>query len=149
MHKLNLPHFEFKTKYIDDKLHIFDDARRKFIRLTPEEWVRQNFTKFLILHKGYPQGRIAQEVSIELNTMPRRIDTVIYDKFSNPIVLVEYKSPNIKITQEVFNQIVRYNMVLKVPYLIVSNGLNHYCCKIDYSCNKASYLHDIPNFEDL
>lgn len=149
MKKLNLPKFQFRIKEDQELLYIFDPSRRKYVRLTPEEWVRQNFTAFLIEYKQFPRGRIAQEISIKLNGMSRRIDTVVYDNHGSPVALIEYKSPDVKISQETFNQIVRYNMVMQVPYLIVSNGLNHYCCKIDYVQNKASYLHEIPNYNAL
>ena len=149
MKKLNLTTFQFRLKEEKELLYIYDPSRRKYVRLTPEEWVRQNFTAFLIEYRQFPRGRIAQEISIKFNGMSRRIDTVIYDQHGSPIVLVEYKSPDVKITQDTFNQIVRYNMVMQVPYLIVSNGLNHYCCKMDYAQNKASYLREIPHYSEL
>lgn len=149
MHQLNLPLFQFRTKVIDDIRYIFDSSRRKYVKLTPEEWVRQNFTEYLISQKQFPRGRLAQEISIQLNGMKRRVDTVIYDSEGRPFVLVEYKAPTVKITQETFNQITRYNIVMKVPYLIVSNGLHHYCCQIDYQQNRVKFLPQIPNYNEL
>jgi Type I restriction enzyme R protein N terminus (HSDR_N). len=146
---LNLPKFEYRTKTVDDKKYIFDSQRKKYISLTPEEWVRQHFVNYLINYKNYPAGLIGNEVSLNLNGMKKRSDTVVYNKEGKPFVIIEYKAPNIKITQEVFNQIVRYNMVLKVKYLIVSNGINHYCCSIDYENNSYSFLKDIPLYNEL
>ncbi|MDO5570587.1 MAG: type I restriction enzyme HsdR N-terminal domain-containing protein [Bacteroidales bacterium] len=149
MQPLNLPKFECKIKTIDEKSFIFDNQRKKYIALTPEEWVRQHFVNFLINNKKYPYGLIGNEVGLNLNGMKKRSDTVVYDKEGKPLVIVEYKAPSIKITQEVFNQIVRYNMVLRVKYLIVSNGINHYCCSIDYNTNSYTFLKDIPYYDEL
>lgn len=149
MLNLNLPSFDAKVRKIDNKLSIFDSLRRKFVALTPEEWVRQHFVNFLITEKGYPQGLIANEIQINLNNQKKRCDSVIYNSTLKPLVIVEYKSPNVNITQEVFDQIARYNIVLKVDYLIVSNGINHYCCKIDYQNQTFQYLQEIPHYNKL
>ena len=104
---------------------------------------------FLIEHKGYPQSLMANEVQLKLNGMGRRCDTVVYDRTLRPRVIVEYKAPSVSITQKVFEQICRYNMVLQVDYLIVSNGLAHYCCRIDYSTRSYTFLQEIPEYKDL
>lgn len=147
---LNLPqrHFNIKTDNNGNRL-IFDNLRRRFVSLTPEEWVRQNFVEFLIQDKGFPKGLMCNEVSLTQNGISRRCDTIVTDRFGNPAVIVEYKAPHIKITQCVFDQICRYNMVLKASYLIVSNGLKHFCCHIDYDVNSYSFLNDIPRYNDL
>lgn len=146
MDRLNLPSFAHKVIRKEDKLFIFDNSRKKYVALTPEEWVRQHFVHFLINYKSFPAGRIGNEITVTLNGMRKRSDTVVYDQEGNPFIIIEYKAPSIKITQEVFNQIVRYNMVLRVKYLIVSNGINHYCCKIDYIRDTYEFLAEIPDF---
>lgn len=146
MLELNLPTFDKKITKKDDKPFILDIIRRQHVALTPEEWVRQHFVHFLIHHKGYPQSLMANEVQLKLNGMSRRCDTVVYDRSLNPRVIVEYKAPTVTITQKVFDQICRYNMVLQVDYLIVSNGLSHYCCQLDYSTRTYRFLHDIPEY---
>lgn len=117
--------------------------------LTPEEWVRQHFTHYLLHYKGYPQGLLANEIQITLNGMKRRCDTVLYNRDMTARMIIEYKAPEIEITQSVFDQIMRYNMVLKVDYLIVSNGTNHYCCRMDYSNNSYRFLPSIPDYNTL
>ncbi|MBF0648763.1 type I restriction enzyme HsdR N-terminal domain-containing protein [Dysgonomonas sp. GY75] len=146
---LNLPPFDINVKKTDGRLSVFDRLRRKFVTLTPEEWVRQHFINYLITEKGYPQALIANEIQINLNNQKRRCDSIVYDKTISPLVIVEYKSPDVEITQAVFDQIVRYNIVLKVKYLIVSNGLSHYCCRMDYSTQTFDYLADIPTYTEL
>lgn len=149
MLKLNLPPFAINVKKTEGKLSAFDRLRRKFVALTPEEWVRQHFINFLIEHKGYPESLIANEIQIDLNSQKRRCDSVVYNSELTPLVIVEYKAPEVNITQDVFDQIARYNIVLRVQYLIVSNGLNHYCCKIDYEKQTFEYLKDIPHYSEL
>ena len=148
MLELNLPRFEVKTKKTD-RVYIWDIIRRKYVALTPEEWVRQHFINYLVTEKGYPQSLIANEIQILLNSQKRRCDSVVYDKSLSPLLIVEYKAPDVKITQDVFDQIVRYNMVLKVKYLIVSNGLEHYCCKLNYDTLDFTYLPEIPDYKKL
>lgn len=149
MLELNLPPYEKKITKKDDKPFILDVIRRQYVALTPEEWVRQNFVHFLIEYKGYPQSLMANEVQLKLNGMSRRCDTVVYDRTLRPRVIVEYKAPSVSITQKVFEQICRYNMVLQVDYLIVSNGLAHYCCRIDYPTRSYTFLQEIPKYKDL
>lgn len=149
MLKLNLPPFAINVKKTDGKLSVFDPLRRKYIALTPEEWVRQHFVNYLVVEKGYPQALIANEIQINLNNLNRRCDSVVYDRSLQPLVIVEYKSPDVNITQEVFDQIARYNIVLRVRFLIVSNGLSHYCCKIDYEKQDYEYIPEIPDYKEL
>lgn len=144
--QLNLPPCKVEIQRTDSGEKIYDMLRKRFVALTPEEWVRQNFTSYLITHKGYPASLMANEVSLKLNGTSRRSDTVVFDKKGNPLVIIEYKASSIEITQKVFDQIVRYNMVLHAGYLIVSNGINHYCCHIDYDNHSYQFLPEIPDY---
>jgi hypothetical protein len=117
--------------------------------LTPEEWVRQRFVHFLIDHKQYPSALLANEVLLNLNGTKKRCDTVLYTRDLSAKMIIEYKAPHIEITQSVFDQITRYNMVLKVDYLIVSNGMQHFCCRMDYASGKYIFLEDIPDYPQL
>lgn len=149
MLELNLPTYDKKITLKEDKPFILDVIRRQYVALTPEEWVRQHFVHYLIEHKGYPQSLMANEVQLKLNGMSRRCDSVVYDRSLKPCIIVEYKAPTVNITQQVFDQICRYNMVLQVDYLIVSNGLVHYCCKIDYTTRSYSFLKEIPQYTEI
>ena len=146
---LNLPGFAPKVAEKDGKRTIFDPVRQKYVALTPEEWVRQHFVNYLITRKSYPKELLANEVLVKLNGTSKRCDTVAYSRFLEPLVIVEYKAPHINITNTVFDQIARYNMVLRVEYLIFSNGLNHYCCKIDYNNRAYTFLEGIPAYNEL
>ena len=146
---LNLPNFDIKVKKSADQLLVWDETRRKYVALTPEEWVRQHFVRFLISEKGYRQELIANEVSIKLNGTAKRCDTVIYDRLLTPLMIVEYKAPSITITPKVFDQIVRYNRVLHVQYLIVSNAIRHGCCEIDYETLSYRFLKEIPDAQEV
>ena len=147
--ELNLPSFDIRLQRDDEGVKIFDRLRKKFIILTPEEWVRQHFVNYLINHKGFPESLIANEIGITLNGTRRRCDTVVFDKHGSPMVIVEYKASSIVISQSTFDQIVRYNMVLHARYLIVSNGMNHYCCRIDYDNMSYDFLKEVPDYADL
>ena len=149
METLNLPSYTPKIKSTEGRAQIFDPLRNKFVALTPEEWVRQNFTNFLTAYKGYPPTLMANEVQLSLNGMSRRCDTVLYTQQLRPRMIIEYKAPHVNITQKVFDQICRYNIVMKVEYLIVSNGLQHYCCHVDYDNQTYSFLRDIPDYSSL
>jgi predicted type IV restriction endonuclease len=146
---MNLPKFDIKITKRDGKPFVFDTIRQKFVALTPEEWVRQHFVNFLVEHKGYPKELIGNEILIKLNNMPRRCDTVVYDKHLTPVMIVEYKASSVHISEKIFDQIARYNMVLGVKYLVVSNGLSHYCCVIDKEKETYSFLKDIPSYLDI
>lgn len=147
--ELNLPSFDIRLQRDDEGVKIFDRLRKKFIILTPEEWVRQHFVNYLINHKGFPESLMANEIGITLNGTRRRCDTVVFDKHGSPMVIVEYKASSIVISQSTFDQIVRYNMVLHARYLIVSNGMNHYCCRIDYDNMSYDFLKEVPDYADL
>ena len=146
---LNLPKFSVKVTEKAGKLSIWDPVRRKFVALTPEEWVRQHFVNYLVTEKSYPQELLANEVAVKLNGTSKRCDTVAYNRFLAPLMIIEYKAPHIEITSAVFDQIVRYNMVLHVKYLTVSNGIRHFCCKIDYEKQTYAFLEDIPEYNLL
>lgn len=146
---LNLPKYETKITIRDGKKVIYDVLRRRYVALTPEEWVRQHFIHYLVEHRGYPITLMANEVLLNLNGTKKRCDTVLYRRDLSSRMIIEYKAPHIEITQAVFNQISRYNLVLKVDYLIVSNGLKHYCCKMDYINQTYVFLEDIPMYEVL
>lgn len=147
--ELNLPSFDIRLQRDDEGVKIFDRLRKKFIILTPEEWVRQHFVNYLINHKGFPESLMANEIGITLNGTRRRCDTEVFDKHGSPMVIVEYKASSIVISQSTFDQIVRYNMVLHARYLIVSNGMNHYCCRIDYDNMSYDFLKEVPDYADL
>ena len=149
MLSLNLPAFDAKITMRNGKSVIFDAIRRRYVALTPEEWVRQHFVNFLMVHKGYPRELLANEVQILLNGMKKRCDTVLYKRDLTARMIIEYKAPDVEITQAVFNQIMRYNMVLRVEYLVISNGLQHYCCQMDYEKNQYIFLNDIPSYTTL
>jgi hypothetical protein len=149
MQKLNLPEYSFRIKTTEGKTLIFDSLRKKFVRLTPEEWVRQNFVQFLIIEKNYSVSLIVIEASVKVNNNPQRADLVVFDRSGNPALVAEFKAPEVKISQQTFDQIVRYNMQLKVPFLIVSNGLEHYCCRINYDDNLYAFLAEIPEFSEV
>ena len=150
MQPLNLPTFQANIKKIDGMVKILDVLRQKFVALTPEEWVRQHFVHFLMEQKGYPQTLMANEVAVTLNGMSRRCDTVVYrQEGMKPRMIVEYKRPDVEITQKVFEQICRYNMVLEVEWLVVSNGIQHYCCKVDIKNGGYAFVGDIPSYEEI
>jgi len=149
MMHLNLPAAEVKIKKIDEKDFIFDRLRKQFVRLTPEEYVRQQFVSFLIEHTGYPSGLLANEISIALGNVRKRCDTVLYDNYLNPLMIIEYKSPAVVINQKTFDQIARYNLVLQVPWLIVSNGIQHFCCHTDQEKKEYVFLNEIPEYDKI
>ena len=150
MTELNLPKYNMRiSRDRNNNIKIFDSIRKKFVSLTPEEYVRQHFTNWLINYLHYPMGLIANEVKISLNSTIKRCDTIVYSNTGDPMMIIEYKAPHISINQNVFDQIVRYNMVLKTKYLVVSNGMQHYCCIIDYENNSYQFILHIPTYEEL
>lgn len=149
MQELNLPKYEIRIGRKDGRLTIFDFLRRSYVALTPEEWVRQHFTHFLVEHKSYPQGLLANEVELSVGDKSLRCDSVLYDRELRPRMIVEYKAPHIKLTQKVFQQIATYNLLLHVDYLVVSNGIEHHCVKMDYENEKYLFLEDIPEYKNL
>ena len=149
MYRLNLPQYEIKIARQGGKPCILDTLRRRYVSLTPEEWVRQHFVHFLIEHKGYPQALLANEVELRLGEKRLRCDSVLYNREAKPVMIIEYKAPTIALSQRVFDQISAYNMLLHVDYLIVSNGMQHYCCRMDYENHSYTFLTDIPDYGDL
>lgn len=149
MIKLNLPSYDFRIRELDSKQQIFDFIRKKFVALTPEEWVRQNFTRYLTEEKQYPLSLIAIEKGLFVAKRAKRTDIVIYNRMGKPLVIVECKAPEVKITPDVFDQIVRYNITLKVNYLIVTNGLEHFCCQLSYTDNSYEFLKEVPDYHIL
>jgi len=146
---LNLPATELKIKKQNGKDYVFDRLRKQFVRLTPEEYVRQQFVSYLVEHKGYPASLLANEIAIVLGNVRKRCDTVLYDNYLRPLMIIEYKSPSTGISQKTFDQIARYNLALQVPWLIVSNGIQHFCCQIDHEKNEYVFVNEIPEFNSL
>ncbi len=146
MFTLNLPLADTKIIVRNEKRMIFDFLRRRFVTLTPEEWVRQQFTHFLAEHKNYPSALMGNEITLNVGGVSRRCDTAVFDRSSAPLMIIEYKAPTVEITREVFEQICSYNTVLHAEYLTVSNGMQHYCCRIDYTAGSYAFLKDIPDY---
>lgn len=149
MYELNLPKYGIKIANENGHLTIFDVLRRKYVALTPEEWVRQHFVHYLIGHKGYPQTLMANEIQLAIGNKKLRCDSVLYDRSLKPRMIIEYKAPTVNITQKVFDQITVYNMLLHVDYLVVSNGIKHYCCQMDYDNQKYLFLEEIPDYQEI
>lgn len=147
MQKLNFPTYSFRFKNSENKVAIFDEIRKKFIILTPEEWVRQHVVRFLLEEKMFPKSYINVEKLIKVNDLSKRYDIVIYQPNGELFLLVECKAPEVKITQQTFDQIARYNLVLNAKYLMVTNGLNHYFCQMDFENEKYIFLKELPEFE--
>lgn len=149
MQKLNFPDYTFRFKNSENKTLIFDDIRKKHIFLTPEEWVRQHVVQYLRNDKKYPVSHINVEKIIRLNGLIKRYDAVVFNPDGTIYLLVECKAPHIAITQNTFDQIARYNLNLKATYLMVTNGINHYFCQMDYQNGQYNFLHDIPDYKAL
>ena len=141
-----LPNVALKTKSVEGTIQVFDVIRKKYFVLTPEEWVRQHFIHYLNTEKNYPMGLMGVEKMVKYNALKTRADIVLYTTEGKAKMIVECKAPNIKITQDTFNQIAKYNFKLKVEYLVVTNGIQHFCCRMDYENNSISFLDDIPTF---
>ncbi len=149
MQKLQLPEYTFRTREQGGNRVIYDQFRKRWVRLTPEEWVRQRFLRFLQAEKDFPAALMAVEKKVEVNSLPQRFDLLVFDRKGNPLMVAEFKAPGVPITQEVFDQALRYNAVLKAPYFLVSNGISHYFCKIDFLAHTAGYLDNIPGFNEM
>lgn len=143
---LNIPLSELRLKSENGEIKVYDPARDKFVYLTPEEFVRQHFVEWLIRDYGYPRSLIANEAGVKVNDTKKRCDTIVYNRQGDPLMIVEYKAPGVNINQDTFDQIVRYNMALRARYLVVSNGLRHYCCVIDYKNNTYNFIPQIPHY---
>jgi hypothetical protein len=148
MQKLHFPTYTFRFKNSENKIAIFDEIRKKFILLTPEEWVRQHIIQFLLQEKNYPKSHINVEKIIKINSLNKRYDIVVYEPNGELFLLIECKAPDVKISQQTFDQIARYNLVLNAKYLMVSNGLNHYFCQMDFENEKYIFLEELPSFEN-
>ena len=146
---LNLPAAELRLSQSGGQPTVLDPLRRRYVRLTPEEWVRQHFTAFLIQHKGYPAGLLANEVTLDVNGLARRCDTVLYGHDRQPLMVIEYKAPQVALTQRVFDQVWRYNTVLRVEWLIVSNGLQTIVCHLDKETGTYEFLPEVPEYDGL
>jgi type I site-specific restriction endonuclease len=146
---LNLPPYDLKIKHKEGKEVIFDVIRKKYVTLTREEWVRQNFIHFLIHEKQFPMSLMGVEYAVKLYKMQKRADIVLFDNRGKPRLIVECKSPEISISQDTFDQAARYNISLKVDYLIVTNGLDHYCSRINYEKGSYEFLPDIPDYQQV
>jgi hypothetical protein len=147
MKQLQFPTYSFRFKNSENKVAIFDEIRKKFIIITPEEWVRQHVVQFLLQDKKYPKSHINVEKLLKINDLNKRYDVVVYNPDGSIFILVECKAPEIKISQHTFDQIARYNMTLNAEYLMVTNGLNHYFCKMDYENEKYDFLPELPEYQ--
>lgn len=146
MQELNLPTYKFKLKSNENKMHIFDKLRKKWMVLTPEEWVRQHYVSYLIEEKKYPIALIAIEKQMVINNRKKRTDILVFNTEGKPDIIVECKAPSIKITQDTFDQIARYNLKLQANFLIVTNGLEHFYCKMDFKNETYIFLKEIPDY---
>ncbi|MCF8347122.1 MAG: type I restriction enzyme HsdR N-terminal domain-containing protein [Bacteroidales bacterium] len=149
MQKLNLPEYDLKTKEESGRIFVFDPFRSRYLVYTPEEHVRQHFARFLIEERGFPATLMATEHSMKLNKMSKRCDILVFSRDRQPVVLVECKSPAVRITQAVFDQVARYNVVFRVSYLMVTNGMKHYCCRVDFASGKVEFMDEIPQYGSL
>ncbi len=147
MQELNFPKFEFRFKSNENKVSIFDEIRKKFIILQPEEWVRQHSVQYLIQHKNYPKSLINVEKELKVNGLSKRYDIVVFNPDGSIHIIVECKSHHVKIDQTTFDQIARYNLTLNANYLMVTNGINHYYCRMDFENERYEFLRDIPSYE--
>lgn len=143
---LNLPEYPFRIKQESSAMYIFDEIRKKFLLLTPEEWVRQHLVQFLIRDKKYPRSLIKLEGGLKLNSLQKRSDILLFNSSGEKILLVECKAPSVKISQNTFDQIARYNFIHRVKWLLVSNGLQHFCCEIDFEKESYRFVEELPEY---
>ena len=146
MQKLNFPSYSFRFKNNQNKIAVFDDLRKKFVILTPEEWVRQHCVKFLHSDKNYPLSLINAEKQLKIAGLTKRYDIVVFQPEGDIQIIVECKAPSIRITQDTFDQIARYNLTLKANYLMVTNGLEHFYCQMDYENENYIFLKELPEY---
>jgi type I site-specific restriction endonuclease len=149
MQPLNFPEYEFRITSKDGKQQVFDIARKKFVALTPEEWVRQHVLHHLHKEKSVPLSLIGVEVKLKLNSLVKRADVVVYERTGKPLMLIECKSPQISVSQLVFDQAARYDMIFHVNFMLITNGISHYCCKFNHEEHTYSFLPDIPLYEEM
>ena len=148
MQKLNFPSYSFRFKNSENKVSIFDDIRKKFIILTPEEWVRQHTVQYLLQDKNYPKSYLNVEKLIRINDIQKRYDIVVFKPNGELFLLIECKAPEVKISQDTFDQIARYNLKLNAQYLMVTNGVNHYFCQMNFEKEQYVFLEKLPNFSN-
>ena len=146
MQELNFPTYSFRFKNSENKVAIFDEIRKKFIILTPEEWVRQHTVQFLLQDKNYPKSYLNVEKILKINELSKRYDIVVFQPDGAIFLLIECKAPEVSITQKTFDQIARYNLTLKAKYLMVTNGLNHYFCQMDFEKEQYVFLEQLPEY---
>lgn len=149
MRKLNLPEYEFRYKQEEESLYVLDVFRKRFLMFTPEEEVRQRFARYLIEEKEFPLELMMTEYTLKLNEMTRRCDILVHKPAGYPAVLIECKAPEVKIGQNTFDQVTRYNLVFNVKYLMVTNGIKHYCCYLDFETRKVEFMKEIPLYSEL
>lgn len=149
MQALNLPEAALRIRSSGNRQEVFDSVRKKFVTLTPEEWVRQHFIHYLADYRNVPRSLIAVEVSLKYHRLAKRSDIVVYGTKGEPCLIVECKAPEVTVTQAVFDQVAMYNMTLKVPFLAVTNGLVHFACHIDHGVGKITFLKEIPEYRDM
>ena len=149
MEILNLPQIKIRTLSENGSQRIYDEFRRKFDPLTPEEWVRQHFVHYLVRHLSYPASLLAIEKEIAVGSLRRRPDLVVYDRNGSPVLIAEFKAPNVRLDEETLFQAALYNKKLRVPYIVLSNGKEHYCAKLEAALPKLTYLKSIPVFDSL
>lgn len=149
MQKLNLPAYDFLIRRDMQSSEIFDAVRKKYVALTPEEWVRQHTCRYLSEELGYPAGLMALEYGLQYNEQKKRCDIVLFSRERKPLMIVECKAPSVSISEKTFEQIARYNFTLRVPYLLVTNGMNNYCCKISFETQSFQFLEKVPLFEEM
>lgn len=147
--RLNLPPAALTLRQESDKKLVFDLFRKRYVVLTPEEWVRQHFLHWLVNNMGYPKGRIAVETTLQYFRLSKRADAIVYGKAGNPLMIIECKAPEVQITQDVFDQVARYNMPFGVSTLAVTNGLLHYCCKLNKEKESWEFLGSFPVYDQL
>ncbi len=149
MNELNLPPFDVKLRGTREHPEIFDFLRNRYVALTPEEWVRQHFTHWLVSQKGYPKGLLGNEIALRCGDKTVRCDSIVYGRDAQPLMILEYKAPTVSLTQRVLNQLSAYNLLLHVDYLVMSNGLEHYCCRMDYERQTYTFLEAVPDYISL
>lgn len=146
---LNLPQYDVKTRLHKGQHQVYDTIRKKYVALTPEEWVRQHFVNYLIVHRGYPAGLINIEFPVTVNGMLQRADIVAYGRSGEPLLVVECKAPVVRLDTEAFSQAARYNLTLKADYLVVTNGIKHYCSRVNLQSKEFKSIPEVPHFRQI
>ena len=147
--RLNLPSFEVRLRVFEGQNQIYDPMRKKYVALTPEEWVRQHFVHYLVAHKGFPAGLMAIEMPVDVNGMTQRADIVAHNTQGKPLLIVECKAYNVTVGNQTYAQAARYNLALQAGYLVVTNGMQHYCSRVDLQSRQFTHLSDIPDFSSI